>query len=227
MKDVLDGLIPEQIEQLRLLIVEVLRVNQQFNLTAVRDAEEAWNKHILDSLQGLQTGLFEGHRRVVDIGAGAGFPGLPLALVRPELKLTSLEATRKKCDFIAATGAKFNLNAKTICDRAETIGQNKMYRESFQVAIARAVGSVAEVCELALPLVKVGGHLVLWRGERAPEELAVAHGAIKQLGGAPGDVLPYDLPGHTLKYHLITINKITPTRSQFPRRIGLPKQRPL
>ncbi len=217
----------ERINRLRLLIDEVLRVNRQFNLTAVRDAEDAWIKHVVDSLQGLRTGVFEGQRRVVDIGAGAGFPGLALAIARPELEVRLIEATRKKCDFIAATATKFGLNAEVICERAEATGQDKMQRASFDVATARAVGSVSEVCELALPLVKVGGHVVLWRGGAAPDEVEASHRAMKTLGGAFKAFWPYHLPGHSTDYHLVVIDKIAPTPPQYPRRVGVPKQKPL
>lgn len=227
MNDVLAGLTEEQVTRLRELIAEVLRVNQQFNLTSVRDADEAWIKHILDSLQGLGTGLFEGAPRVIDIGAGAGFPGLPLAIARPDLKLTSLEVTRKKADFIAATSVKFGLRAQVLNERAETVGQDKNYRGKFDVATVRAVGAVAEVCELALPLVHVGGHVVLWRGSRGPEELAAAQTAVRRLGGTSREVTAYNLPGHDMQYHLITLAKTGPTPREFPRRVGVPKQQPL
>lgn len=232
----LDSLPPERIERLRALLDEVLRVNQQFNLTAVREPDEAWTKHILDSLQGLETGLFEGARRVIDIGSGAGFPGLALAGARPELRVTLLDSTRKKCDFMAATIEKFALNADVLCARAEIAGQDKHWREQFDVATARAVGSLGEVCELALPLVKVGGYLILWRGAQAREELRHAQSALAKLGGVAtghiaagdaSDVLPYTLPGHDTNYHLVLIEKEKPTPTGYPRRVGLPKQRPL
>ncbi|MDF2439166.1 MAG: rRNA (guanine527-N7)-methyltransferase, partial [Abditibacteriota bacterium] len=101
--DILETLEPATLPRLRELIDELLRVNQQFNLTAVRDADEAWIKHIVDSLQGLHSGLFVGRKSFVDVGTGAGFPGLPLALAQSDLRPTFLEATRKKCDFIKAT----------------------------------------------------------------------------------------------------------------------------
>ena len=149
---------------LRRLIAHVLEVNRSFNLTAIRDENEAWTKHILDSLQGLSTGLFEGEKQVIDIGSGAGFPGLPLAIVRPQLKVVLLDATRKKCDFLTATAADFSPRTRVICDRAETIGHRVEWRERFAVATMRAVGSMSEACELAMPLIKIGGHAVLWRG---------------------------------------------------------------
>ncbi len=231
---------PERTGRLRALLDEVLRVNRQFNLTAVRQPDEAWTKHILDSLQGLKTGFFEGARRVADVGAGAGFPGLALAIARPDLRVTLLDSTRKKCDFMAAAIEKFALNADVLCERAEIAGQNKQWREQFDVATARAVGSLGEVCELALPLIKVGGHLVLWRGAQAREELYQSRSALSKLGGAAagsvaaggvkaeaGAVLPYTLPGHNTSYHLVVIEKVKPTPPGYPRRVGLPKQRPL
>ncbi|HEX8236293.1 MAG TPA: 16S rRNA (guanine(527)-N(7))-methyltransferase RsmG [Abditibacteriaceae bacterium] len=222
---------PERQHLLRALIEEVLRVNQQFNLTAVRDPQEAWIKHILDSLQGLQSGCFEDERRVIDVGAGAGFPGLALAAARPNLQVTLMDSTRKKCDFMQATAQTLELNAQVLCDRAETVGHNARFREQFDVATARAVGSLSEVCELTLPLLKVHGHLVLWRGQNAWQELLEAKKAIARLGGQASTreeaLLPYSLPGHELTYHIVVINKIKATPVQFPRRVGLPKQQPL
>jgi len=223
----LDRLPDSVLDQLHCLIEAVLLANQQFNLTSVRDPDDAWVKHAIDSLQGLNTGVFEEPRRVIDIGSGAGFPGLALAIARPQLQVTLNDATRKKCDFLRATVEKFELNAVVMTERAEVIGQDAQYRATFDVATARAVGSFNEVCELALPLVRVGGQAVLWRGQQAREELAAARGALAKLGGAAGAVFSYRLPGHEIDYHLVVIDKIAPTPSQFPRRSGLPKQRPL
>lgn len=218
---------PERIGKLHELIAELLRVNQQMNLTSIRDAETAWIKHVVDSLQALSLDLFEKSLKIVDVGAGPGFPGLPLALARPELKLTFLEATRKKCDFIAATAALLDLKVKIISDRAEVVGQNVVWRERYDMATARAVGSLNEVAELCLPLVKVGGCVVLWRGEQAVEEVQKAQKALQRLGGKAVTVAGYQLPQHDTHYHLVVIEKIARTPAQFPRRTGLPKQQPL
>lgn len=218
---------PERVARLHLLLDEVLRVNQQFNLTAVREPEAAWTKHVLDSLQGLKTGLFEGHQSVIDVGSGAGFPGLALAIARPELKLRVLDATRKKCDFMQSVSDQLELGVKAMNERAEEVGQNIVWRERFDMGIARAVGSLSEVCELVLPLVKVGGHAVLWRGSFAHDETKTAKGAIKTLGGNLQNILPYHLPDNKLTYHLIVIEKVARTPKTFPRRVGLPKQKPL
>ena len=218
---------PETETRLHALIDEVLRVNLQLNLTAIREPQEAWTKHIIDSLQGLETNLFEGKKSVIDIGSGAGFPGLPLAIARPDLKVTLLESTRKKCDFLRATIEKFELNAKVLNERAETVAQNKVWRERYALATVRAVGSLSEVCEIALPLVKVGGHAVLWRGQWAKEETQATRGVLKNLGGKLSGITPYQLSGHPLQFHLVIIEKIAPTPAKFPRRDGLPKHQPL
>jgi 16S rRNA (guanine527-N7)-methyltransferase len=214
---------PDTEGQLRALIDEVLRVNQQFNLTAIRDPEQAWTKHILDSLQGLETSLFDEKKNMIDVGTGAGFPGLPLAITRPDLKVTLLEATRKKCDFLQNTVTKFELNAKVLNERAEAAGQNKVWRERFALATIRAVGSISEVCELTLPFVKVGGHAILWRGQWAGGETKAARTVIKSLGGSVQSIFPYQLESHPLQFHLVVIEKSAPTPKQFPRREGLPK----
>jgi 16S rRNA (guanine527-N7)-methyltransferase len=217
-------------EKLRAYLEEVLRANREFNLTAVRDFEAAWNKHILDSLQGLaaahggSTPVLESARTAIDVGTGAGFPGVVLAIARPELQVTLLEATRKKCNFLESAAP---LNVGVLCARAEAAGHDEKWRESFDVAVARAVGSFSEVCELCLPFVKIGGHVLLWRGQNAPQEIAQSKRALQTLGGAAGVLPPYRLPGHETPYHLVLVEKRRSTPAKFPRRDGLPKSKPL
>jgi 16S rRNA (guanine527-N7)-methyltransferase len=220
----------EQVEheaRLRALVEVLLSENQKLNLTAVREPGLAWAKHVLDSLQGIETGLFDEAVSIVDVGAGAGFPGLPLAIERPHVRLTALEATRKKCAFIEETMQLFNIAGEVINARAEAAGHDKARREKFGVAVCRAVGSFAEVAELCLPFVHVGGHAILWRGEEAPEEARAGKQVLARLGGRAAQVLPYTLPEHSGRYHLVVIEKEKPTPHGFPRRDGLPKSRPL
>lgn len=213
--------------RLKELVQVLLTANQQFNLTGIKDPDEAWTKHILDSLQGLETGLFEGEKSFVDIGAGAGFPGLPLSIACPDLRPTFLEATGKKCNFIRQTAEHFGLKAKVLNERAEAVGHNPGYRSSFDLATARALGSLMEVSEYALPLVRVGGYVVLWRGKDAEEEAHAAEIPLDILGGALADVLPYQLPGLPMTYHLVVIQKVGSTPKTFPRPVGQPKAKPL
>lgn len=223
----MESLAPESEARLRELVDRLLETNRQFNLTAVRDPGEAWQKHILDSLQGLQTGLFDGQVRVVDVGSGAGFPGLPLAITRPDARFTFIEATRKKCGFIQATSEHFGLKAQVINARAEEAGHEAKLRAQFEVATVRAVGSFMEVAEYCLPLVKVGGHVVLWRGKDAEAEAGDSELALDLLGGALQDVHPYELPGHPMQYHLVILYKHGQTPAKYPRRTGIPKSQPL
>ncbi len=214
-------------EKLRALLEILLRENQKLNLTSVREPDLAWIKHVLDSLRGLQSGLFEGSQRVIDVGAGAGFPGLPLAIERPQIRLTSLDSTRKKCAFIEAAMLELGIEGAVLNARAESAGHERLSRAQFDVAVCRAVGSLAEVAELCLPLVKVGGHVVLWRGENAPEESRAAKQVLAKLGGRVQSVRGYELPEHPTRYHLTIIEKAKSTPGIFPRRDGLPKSQPL
>lgn len=213
--------------RLKELVDVLLTANRQFNLTGIKIPEEAWVKHILDSLQGLETGLFDGEKSFVDIGAGAGFPGLPLALAQPGLRPTFLEATGKKCNFIRETAAHFGLKAKVVNERAEVVGHKSGHRASYDLATVRALGSVMEVAEYALPLVRVGGHVVLWRGKDAVAEAQDAELALDILGGALYDVQPYQLPELAMTYHLVILQKMGATPRTFPRSVGLPKAKPL
>jgi len=215
-------------EELRALIDHLLEENKKFNLTGLKTREEAWTKHVLDSLEGLETGLFDEARTVVDVGSGAGFPGLALALARPALRMTFLEATGKKCAFIEATIEKFGITgAKVVNQRSEDAAQGGQLREKFEVATARALGSFSEVAELCLPLVKVGGSVVAWRGDGAEREARLSEEALDELGGLLRDVRAYELPGLSTRYHMVTIEKVGQTPRQYPRRSGLPKLKPL
>lgn len=214
-------------DKLRELIALLLDTNKQFNLTAVRDPEDAWNKHILDSLEGLQTGVFEAPRKIVDVGAGAGFPGLPLAIAMSGNECSFIEATAKKCNFIQNMMDHFNLRGHVFNMRAEDAGQDYAIRAAFDVATARAVGSLMEVAEYCLPLVKLGGHVVLWRGKDAESECRSAEVPLDTLGGALSDVHRYFLPGIEMPYHLVVLYKHSSTPMNYPRRVGIPKSKPL
>ena len=213
---------------LRELITDLLDYNTRVNLTSIREPEAAWNKHILDSLQALPTRLFDGRLRVVDVGTGPGFPGLPLALARPgELQLTFIESVNKKCEFIRQMNTKFRLNARILNERAEIIGQDYGYRAKYDVAVARAVGSLTEVAELTMPFVAPHGYAVLWRGKDAEAEAREFKWPLSRFGGVVQDIIPYQLPDSDMTYHLTIIQKKSPTPKTFPRAVGVPKRDPL
>lgn len=213
--------------RLRELVALLLVENQKFNLTAVRQSDEAWRRHVLDSLQALHTEVFEGEGRAVDVGSGAGFPGLPLALALPAWKWSFVEATRKKCGFIEQMSAHFELGARVVHARAEEAGRDATLRERFRVATARAVGSFSEVCELCLPFVQVGGFVLLWRGPHAEAEATASEEALDELGGLLRGVEFYQLPENEARYALVIVEKVATTPWLFPRAVGLPKRKPL
>lgn len=218
---------PELETELRALIARLLDANARVNLTAVREPDAAWVKHVLDALQALETDLFEGHKTAVDVGSGPGFPGLPLALARRETTWSFLEATRKKCDFIRETSAHFALPAQILNARAEETGHDPKFRAQFDLATARAVGGLVEVAEYCLPLIKLRGHMVLWRGKDAREEAKQFKWPLSKLGGVVREIRPYQLEGHDLTYHLVVVEKASPTPKDFPRKVGVPKASPL
>lgn len=221
----------EKEQQQRAYLEAVLAANQSFNLTAVREFDKAWIKHVLDSLEvfdhAASTRLFEGEQKIIDVGSGAGFPGVVLAIARPNLQVTLLEATRKKCNFLEVATQQHAPNARVLCARAEDAGHDLQLRESFDVAVARAVGSFSEVLELCLPFVKTGGNVLLWRGQNAREEIVSSQRALQTLGAKAEVLAAYRLTEHEFDYHLVRVEKLKSTPKTYPRRDGLPKQQPL
>jgi 16S rRNA (guanine527-N7)-methyltransferase len=203
--------------------------NQRMNLTAIDDDEGILIRHFLDSLscvQGLRLGSNGG--RVIDVGAGAGFPGLPLKVVCPNLKLTLLEATGKKVDFLQHVVDQLQLPEVTVLHgRAEELGQDPAHRETYDWAVARAVAEMPVLVEYLLPLVRPGGCCLAQKGEKAPAEVRSAEQAITLLGGRLHKLLPVELHGLAETRYLVLVNKIAPTPAKYPRRPGMPAKRPL
>lgn len=198
------------------------------NLTALRGEEEVVRKHFLDSLAPLGQGLLEGPGRVLDLGAGAGFPGLPLKILRPELTMTLLDATRKKVAFMEEAVAALGLEGvRPLWARAEELAHAGGEREAYDRVVSRAVAPLPVLLELALPFLKVGGWLIAWKGPRAQEEAQGAQRALEALGGGEAQVLPLDLPFLEEARSLVLVPKLAPTPKAFPRRAGLPAKRPL
>ena len=195
--------------------------NTRVNLTAITAPEDAAKKHFLDSLAAAPY-LKQG-ASIVDVGTGAGFPGLPLLIFRPDLKVTLMDSLQKRLVFLEAVCKELKLKAELVHARAEDAGQNPKYREKFDVALTRAVSALPVLCELTLPLVKVGGTSIAYKGDSA-EELAASGNALSVLHAtAERVVIPADYGARELV--ILTKNGTTP--KQYPRKAGTPSKNPL
>lgn len=222
-------LTPAQLAHFEQYARELVAWNQKVNLTRIVAPEEIAVKHFLDSLslcrvlEGLPPGSL-----LVDVGSGAGFPGLPLKLVWPHLRLTLLEATGKKTEFLSHIVRLLDLPGVTVLTaRAEEAGRRPEHRERYNVAVARAVSELRVLAEYTLPLVKVGGQVVVQKGQDPAAEVRAAANALNILGGRLRQVAPVTVPGLQAARHLVIIQKIKPTPRSYPRRPGLPAKKPL
>ena len=223
------ALTDEQVGRLDAYLTHLLETNQQMNLTAVRDADAAWRRLIIDSLTALPwLAAVPAEARVIDVGSGGGMPGIPVAIARPDLQVTLLEATGKKAKFLESCVAKVPLpNVKVLCSRAESAGQDKAHRQQYDAAVCRAVGPMRELLEYTLPLVKVGGVLLAMKGPSLEKELEEASDALHKLGA--GEVQVYDAypPGFEINTVVVQVTKQQATPKQYPRAPGTPRLEPL
>ena len=207
----------------------LMRANAQFNLTRVPDdPEEAVCRNFLDSLSPLaQEGLIQG-RTLLDLGSGAGFPGVPLAIARPDLRVTLMDSLGKRVGFLNDAIRELQIDARAVHMRAEEAARLPEWREQFDVVTARAVAALPTLTELALPFVRVGGRVVAYKGPAAAEELEQARAALHQLGGQAGQILPAPIPGREEWEHcLVTLEKRRSTPRRFPRKPGEAGRRPI
>jgi 16S rRNA (guanine527-N7)-methyltransferase len=206
----------------------VLIGNQHQNLTRITEPSEFWEKHLWDSLRGVFPYVSLDGLKVMDIGTGAGFPGFPIAIVRPDWHVTLLDSTRKKVTFLEDAIDALNLkNAKAVVDRVEKIGQHRHHREGYDLATIRAVASPSVCAEYALPLVKVGGLAVLYRGQWTDDEAIALTDAVDLLGGTIEACEKFETPlTHGIR-HCVYLRKTRSTPAEFPRAIGIPAQNPL
>jgi 16S rRNA (guanine527-N7)-methyltransferase len=207
---------------------ELLLWNERFNLTAIRDSEEVRIKHFLDSLTCTQAMRESPCRRLIDIGTGAGFPGLVLKIAYPSVQLTLVESVGKKADFCRHVVQKLGLDhVDVVQDRAESVGQLPTHREQYDWGVARAVASLPVLAEYLLPFVRVGGSMLAMKGESGPAESHASEHALQMLGGHLRQLLPVTLPGVAEERYLVIIDKVAATPARFPRRVGIPAKRPL
>jgi 16S rRNA (guanine527-N7)-methyltransferase len=217
-----------QLAALSLYERELVDWNTRFNLTAIRDPQEIQIKHFLDSLTCLLALRSEPIGQLVDVGTGAGFPGIPLKIMLPKIQLTLVESVGKKAEFCRHVVNILGLpRTEVVQERAEVLGQHPSYRERYDWAVARAVAILPVLAEYLLPLVKVGGSMIAMKGESGPAEAHAAEHALRVLGGHIRQLLPVTLPGVAEERYLVVIDKIAATPPGYPRKVGIPAKRPL
>ncbi|MCA9932756.1 MAG: 16S rRNA (guanine(527)-N(7))-methyltransferase RsmG [Anaerolineales bacterium] len=206
----------------------LLEWNQRLNLTAVREPQAIQIRHFLDALSCARVMGEMNGRALIDVGTGAGFPGLPLKILYPDLRLTLVESIAKKAAFLEVVVNELGLTAVTVLpERAEQVGQQPAHREQYDWAVGRAVADLRVLAEYLLPLCRVNGSMLAQKGEAALAEIEVAQTAVATLGGGTPKVHTVQLPRHDRLHYLVVIPKVGLTPSRYPRRTGMPGKRPL
>ena len=202
--------------------------NSKMNLTAITDKDEVWLKHFEDSLSLEQMIDLNKVDTVIDVGTGAGFPGIPLKIVYPHLRLTLLDSLDKRVRFLDNVINQLGLqDVEAVHGRAEDMARQEDYREKFDLCVSRAVAALPVLTELCVPFVKVGGFFVSYKAERAAEEIESSKVAIDLLGATIGDIKEFRLSGTDNTRTLIRIDKSYATSDKYPRRAGIPSKKPL
>lgn len=222
-----------QIEQFIKYKDILLEWNQKMNLTAITEEREIIIMHFLDSISCLQTGYLPirptgESARLIDVGTGAGFPGIPLKIMLPEIKLTLLDSLKKRIGFLEEVSKGLDLNGvEFIHGRAEDFGKNKNYREKYNCVVSRAVAALNILAEYCLPFVKVGGYFICQKGPKLIEEMEEAKKAIKILGGKIVEQIKIDIPFSDRDHYILVIEKIKQTPIKYPRKAGKPSKNPI
>ena len=217
----------KQLEQFSLYFDLLIETNKVMNLTAITEPEEVAVKHIIDSLLAYDEKIFPG-KLLADVGTGAGFPGIPLKIYCPELKVVLLDSLAKRLKFLEAVIEKLGLkDISCVHLRAEDAGQNKNHREKYDLVTARAVARLSVLSEYCLPLVKVGGYFIAMKGSKFKEEIFEGNTAVGILGGEIISAEEVKLPGLDDGRAIIRIRKIKKTPVKYPRKAGLPEKQPL
>lgn len=200
--------------------------NKVMNLTAITEFDEVMDKHFLDSVYLFRSIKLEADYKLVDIGTGAGFPGIPLKIVFPELKITLLDSLNKRVGFINDLIEELNLNnIEAIHGRAEDIARDKAYRASYDIAVSRAVANLSTLSEYCLPFVKIGGKFVSYKSGDCADEIDNAKAAIHLLGGKINKIDEFSYSNNSRSF--IVIDKVMNTSNKYPRKAGLPSKKPL
>ena len=219
----------QQMKQYALYHEMLVEWNEKINLTAITEQEEVYLKHFYDSIMLAQAKeIFQENISMCDVGAGAGFPSIPLKIAFPKLEVTIVDSLNKRIKFLSELTQALALdNVNLYHDRAETFGQNKQFRESFDLVTARAVARLNILSELCLPLVKKEGYFVALKAAKSEEEITEAKKAIAMMGGKFIQEIDLDLPGTSEQRNLVVVQKKKETPKKFPRKPGTPNKQPI
>lgn len=218
----------KQLEQFQIYYEYLVEVNQVMNLTAITQKEEVIVKHFLDSLSIASIIDMSQVNKLIDVGTGAGFPGIPLKIAFPHLQITLMDSLNKRVKFLNETGEKIGVgNQIAIHSRAEELGKKKEYREQYDLCVSRAVANMSTLSEYCMPFVKVGGTFVSYKGNNASEEIERAVCAIEKLGGSIEKQFEFVLPESDINRTFVLIKKVKQTPNQYPRKAGMPAKEPL
>ncbi|MFC0471563.1 16S rRNA (guanine(527)-N(7))-methyltransferase RsmG [Halalkalibacter kiskunsagensis] len=221
-------LTPKQTEQFQLYYQLLVEWNEKMNLTAITEEDDVYLKHFYDSLTASFYFDFQEGQRLIDVGAGAGFPSIPLKILYPTIHVSIVDSLKKRIHFLEHLASELGLEGVSFFhDRAETFGQNKDHREKYDVVTARAVARLSVLSELCLPLAKVNGHFIAMKGAGAQDELNDAKKAIKLLGGTVIGDDSFTLPLEESERHIVHVSKEKPTPKKYPRKPGTPNKMPL
>ena len=202
--------------------------NDFMNLTGITDKEEVYEKHFLDSLSLAKALNVREVQKVLDVGAGAGFPGIPLKIAFPHLQIVLLDSLRKRVDFLEEVVKELELESVScVHARAEDLAREEEYRQRFDLVVSRAVADLAVLSEYALPFVEIGGSFVAYKSISASEEVKKSSEAIELLGGQIKEKAIFELPGTKISRMLLRIEKVSNTPLEYPRRAGKPLKKPL
>src|SRR6056297_380927 len=206
----------------------MIQWNDRVRLTSITEETEVIDKHFVDSLTALKAKVIKNHDKILDLGTGGGFPGIPLKIMNPTINLVMLDSRLKKIEYLKEVIKVFNLKDTTaIHGRAEDYGQLAEFRETFDVVVSRAVANLTVLSEYCLPFVKKGGYFIAMKGTKSDEEINEAKKAIKLLGGAIEDVMEFNLPETDYDRSIVLIKKINHTPKKYPRNPGKPKKSPI
>ena len=202
--------------------------NEKINLTAITDDEEVIKKHFIDCIKAFKSDAIKNAKTIIDVGTGAGFPGLPIAIMNPNVKVTLLDSLNKRINYLNTVVRELGLkNVTTIHSRAEDGARNPELREKFDVATSRAVANMAVLSEFCMPYVKKNGHFVALKGPAIEEELENGKAAIKILGGELKNIIEVSIEGTDLRHNIVEVLKVRECNKKYPRKAGTVNKNPL